>query len=96
MSTPPFPSPWLAEPRFAVLRLAYMAFAVPRWARFPALALPPSVWTIPFALGLVRTGFATPGPLRRARTTVKRENPALKDVLPKEYARAAMDKERLG
>ena len=31
-----------------------------------------------------------------AMTAVERENPALKDVLPKDYARPALDKERLG
>ena len=29
-------------------------------------------------------------------TAVERDNPALKDVLPKEYGRDALDKERLG
>ncbi len=31
-----------------------------------------------------------------AMTAVERDNPALKDVLPKDYARPALDKERLG
>ena len=31
-----------------------------------------------------------------AMTAVERENPALKDVLPKDYAREALDKQRLG
>ena len=31
-----------------------------------------------------------------AMTAIERENPAVKDVLPKEYARPALDKERLG
>ena len=31
-----------------------------------------------------------------AMITVERDNPALKDVLPKEYGRDALDKERLG
>ena len=64
---------------------------VPEWS-----ACRRSCGRYPSPLGLVRTGFAAPGPPRRARTTVKQEDPALKDVLPKEYARAAMDKERLG
>ena len=32
----------------------------------------------------------------RAMTAVERDNPALKDVLPKDYARPALDKQRLG
>ena len=31
-----------------------------------------------------------------AMTGIERDNPALKDVLPKDYARAALDKQRLG
>ena len=31
-----------------------------------------------------------------AMTAVERDNPALKDVLPKDYAREALDKQRLG
>ena len=31
-----------------------------------------------------------------AMTAIERDNPALKDVLPKDYARPALDKERLG
>ncbi len=29
-------------------------------------------------------------------TAIERDNPALKDVLPKDYARPALDKQRLG
>ena len=32
----------------------------------------------------------------RAMATIERDNPALKDVLPKDYARPALDKQRLG
>ena len=32
----------------------------------------------------------------RAMTAIERDNPALKDVLPKDYARPALDKQRLG
>ena len=31
-----------------------------------------------------------------AMTGIERDNPALKDVLPKDYGRAALDKQRLG
>ncbi len=34
--------------------------------------------------------------VNQAMATIERENPALKDVLPKDYARPALDKQRLG
>ena len=32
----------------------------------------------------------------RAMAAIERDNPALKEVLPKDYARSALDKQRLG
>ncbi len=51
-----------------------------RWARLKARARQPTIG---------RT-------VDEAMTAVERDNPALKDVLPKDYARPALDKQRLG
>ena len=58
-------------------------FRVPaeaRWAQLRARARQPTV------------GLA----VDRAMAAIERENPALKDVLPRDYARPALDKQRLG
>ena len=51
-----------------------------RWARLRAQARQPAV------------GLA----VDRAMAAIERDNPALKDVLPRDYARPALDKQRLG
>ena len=51
-----------------------------RWAHLSAQARQPTIGQL----------------LDNAMAGVERDNPALKDVLPKEYARPAMDKQRLG
>ena len=51
-----------------------------RWAQLAALARQPTIGQL----------------VDDAMTGVERDNPALKDILPKDYARPALDKQRLG
>ncbi len=62
---------------------AQSIFWVPQEARWPSLQSQARQPTIGRAVD-------------DAMTAIERDNPALKDVLPKDYARPALDKERLG
>jgi type I restriction enzyme M protein len=72
-----------ADPEDADEYRAHNIFWVPaeaRWARLQANARQPTIGQI----------------VDEAMAAIEKHNPALKDVLPKDYARPALDKARLG
>jgi type I restriction enzyme M protein len=72
-----------ADPEDADEYRAHNIFWVPaeaRWARLQANARQPTIGQI----------------IDEAMAAIEKHNPALKDVLPKDYARPALDKARLG